>query len=320
MSPESLLSGLMEGEWVLCLGRGLHLAQGVCSSHLPSPLPSMGSKASPSKSFCQALSSVSLGREGFQGNVSNIPRVWLPLYSYAHAGHQDWIPELCETRLQAVPGRHPQRAAAAVQDETYLSVRAGRILALALVGMGARAAQSDGRGATGGGQEGCLWRPLGFLHCCYSRKTQGADVSAPENPRESEKLAHGNTPPAEGGGQAAWRRWDESGGFLGQHTVTRARAGQEKGEKGAGALGGLILSRMCKARQGWFKSHPVHTGEWPVLLLVSPITWLEQTSLFSVVQEGTLSPISLHLQSTRPPCGPHSSGSIKTRCPSPTPP
>lgn len=98
VSPESLLSGLMEGEWVLCLGRGLHLAQGVCSSHLPSPLLSMGSKASPSKSFCQALSSVSLGREGFQSNVSNIPCVCLPLYGYAHSGHQDRIPELCELR------------------------------------------------------------------------------------------------------------------------------------------------------------------------------------------------------------------------------
>lgn len=90
------------------------------------------------------------------------------------------------------------------------------------------------------------------------------------------------------------------GDTLGQHTLTGARAGQEEGKLSAGSLGGLILSRVCKARQGWFKSHLAHTVEQPVLLPVGLIIWLEQMSLLPVFQEWTLSPISLHLQNTRP--------------------
>lgn len=91
-------------------------------------------------------------------------------------------------------------------------------------------------------------------------------------------------------GQATWQRLGESGGFLGQHTLAWARDGQEEWERGAGALGGLILSRVCKGRQGWFKSHPAHAVEWPILLLVSSITWLERMVLLPVFQ--TLGPIS----------------------------
>lgn len=90
------------------------------------------------------------------------------------------------------------------------------------------------------------------------------------------------------------------GDTLGQHTLTRARARQEKGKLSAGSLGSLLLSRVCKAKQGWFKSHLARTVEKPVLLPVGLITWLEQMSLLSVFQERTLSPISLHLQNTRP--------------------